>query len=96
MNNKVSTKIKDKLLKDLEQEQLLIEQCKVKKASQDTIDQSVKRLYNEAERRKVTREVKLKERGLLEESEDRDNTPSKYKKHKESAANYNFLVSIGV
>jgi hypothetical protein len=91
INNKVSSKVKDKLLRDLEKEQIEVEQCKTKKAPQNVIDQTVKRLYDEAERRKLSKEVRLKERGIVEEYEERDNTPTKYKKNTNSQ-NYNFMV----
>jgi hypothetical protein len=94
VNNKISSKVKDKILRDIEKEQNIIEQCKTKKASQDVIDQSVKRLYDEAERRKLTREVKLKEKGILMEEEERDNTPTKYKKDVHSGyEKYKFMVN---
>jgi hypothetical protein len=76
----------------MENEQVLVEQCKTKKAPQNIIDQNVKRMYEEAERRKIAREVHLKERGILQEHEERDNTPTKYKKNHQNEQKYNFMV----
>jgi hypothetical protein len=82
-------KRKEKIIREMEEEDLLLQQCRVKKAPQYKIEETVNRLYSEAERRKLTRECKLKEMDIVE---DRENTPSKYR-NSVNEQKYNFQVT---
>ncbi len=79
-------KRKEKIIREMEEEELLLSQCKVKKAPQHKIEETVNRLYSEAERRKLTRDCRQ-----TENSEERENTPSKYRKSV-NEQKYNFQV----
>jgi hypothetical protein len=82
----IDDKRKEKIIREMEEEESVIQMCKIKKVSQDKIEETVNRLYSEAERRKLTRENKFVE-------EDRENTPSKYRKSVVEQQ-YNFAVIL--
>jgi hypothetical protein len=67
---------KEKLIKEIEKEQQLLESMKSKKAPKDVVEKTVDRLYSDAERRRLARESKIEE---IEKVNNYD-TPSKYKK----------------
>ena len=83
-------KRKEKFIQELEKEQTELEMCKTKKVSQIVINDTVKRLYDEAERRKISKDMKLKQ--MKNFDNEKENTPSKYKNGK--SENYNFVVKI--
>jgi hypothetical protein len=85
-------KRKEKIIQELENEEMLLQQSKSKKVPQHIIKESVNRLYNEAERRKLSRECRQRQMKLLDEDDkNKENTPTKYKqKVKEHI--YNFMV----
>lgn len=89
-------KTKEKVIKDKEEEDRIVENTKAKKVPSHVINSIAKRMYEEAERRKLKLEEIRRKGGLEEEQEilntkDRDDTPSRYKKYK-STQKYKFQV----
>ena len=66
-------KRKEKFIQELEKEQTELEMCKTKKVSQIVINDTVKRLYDEAERRKISKDMKLKQ--MKNFDNEKENTP---------------------
>jgi len=94
-------KFVEKTIQEKKKEDEIIGAVKTKKVSQQSIDQSVKRMYDEAVRRKIkldeTIKKKKEENGDENEiknsndEDDRDLTPTKFKKTKKQQK-YNFMV----
>jgi hypothetical protein len=93
IDKKKEEKIKEKVMKDRAVEEEIVEGMKSKKVPKYVIDQAVKRMYEEAERRKL----KVKDNIYVEEDtiekQVRELTPSKFKKFK-NEQKYNFLSDM--
>lgn len=94
-DKKLEDKIKDKYIKEKEKEEVVIDATKAKKVPHHVLNQIVNRMYDEAERRKLKMEERIKREAKDEEGEEKDRelTPSKFKKFKKSQ-NYNFQVIL--
>jgi carboxypeptidase C (cathepsin A) len=78
---KIDNQRKEKLIKEIDKEQQLLESMKGKKAPKDAIEKIIDRLYSDAERRRLARESKIEE---MEKVKSNDESPSKYKKKPET------------
>ena len=87
MNKKREENIKINLMKKIKDENEEIKLCNIKKASQEHIDKEAQRMYDEAKKRKIKMEEKL--RNINKYNFEEDN-PSKYTKKIKSEA-YSFL-----
>ncbi len=67
---------KEKLIKEIEKEQELLESMKGKKAPKEIVEKIIDRLYTDAERRRLARDAKIEE---IEKIRSNDDTPTKYK-----------------
>ena len=87
INKKREENIKINMMKKIKDENEEIKLCNIKKASQEHIDKEAQRMYDEAKKRKIKMDEKLRN---LNKYNYEDDNPSKYVKKIKSEA-YNFL-----
>jgi len=87
INKKREENIKINMMKKIKDENDEIKLCSIKKASQEHIDKEAQRMYDEAKKRKIKMDEKLRN---INKYNYEDNNPSKYIKKIKSEA-YNFL-----
>ena len=87
INKKREENIKINMMKKIKDENDEIKLCNIKKASQEHIDKEAQRMYDEAKKRKIKMDEKLRN---LNKYNYEDDNPSKYVKKIKSEA-YNFL-----
>jgi hypothetical protein len=94
---KIIEKTKEKIIHDKEKEDQIVESIKTKKAPSHVINSISKRMYEEAERRRLKMEENRRKEGIEQEEDEnleqkeRDLSPSRFKKFKNSQK-YKFQV----